>query len=339
MIELYTQTLNRGLDPKNCANSYNPFMQNQRLKMINNTPPHQLDREKLIEALDAPQNTEQSLRAQGWSSSASQYLYYKTLRMSADIPLFKHYIVPELLDESKYKSADFLNEYKFVEDYIKVFDLPNTLKRMALEVKREGKPAYLIRTNIDDTVTPKKTKYATFQKLPSDFIKIVGIGEHGYIVSFNMMVFMNPGVCIDQYPDYIRDIWDDMMQNEVIVREVNKKKQQNKLTINRDKAWNYTYNFEHNGHSEVLTSIYEAQKLDNGDKTYMLWVTLPQDFCYVFCSDTSTPWAIPDTSGMFLGLQELTDYDQLAGLLQSSPLTAVLTAEASFISDTQAGQD
>jgi hypothetical protein len=41
---------------------------------------------------------------------------------------------------------------------------------------------------------------------------------------------------------------------------------------------------------------------------------------------------------MFLGLQELSDYAKLAGLIQSTPLTAILTGEAEFVTDAQAAR-
>lgn len=71
----------------------------------------------------------------------------------------------------------------------------------------------------------------------------------------------------------------------------------------------------------------------------MYWVQLPQDVCFTFCSDASNAWDIPDTAGLFLGLRELTDYDTLAGLIQSTPLTALLTAEAETVNDPNPGQN
>ena len=71
----------------------------------------------------------------------------------------------------------------------------------------------------------------------------------------------------------------------------------------------------------------------------MYWIQLPQELCYTFCSDTSHVWTIPDTAALFMDLQELTDYSVLAGLIASSPLSAVLTAEAEMVDDAKPGLD
>lgn len=345
-VETVINSLNRyynrvlGTNGKNyvfdgCSNlqKYNPFLQNQRLKQLS-TQPTSLSRDNLGEILNAPQNAEQPLRGQGWSLSSSQYLYYKILRLAADVPKFKYYKVPELLKSSEYGSEKFINEDKFVENWLKTFDVVNTLKKVALDVKREGKPTYILRNCVTrDSKMKKAVAYAKWQKLQSDYVKLTGIGEHGYIASFNMLIFLNPAICLDQFPDFIRDIWEDMVTKGAISRidSSSAKKSGKTYQLNTQAIRNYSYNF--NG-IEDLKGVLELK-----DKSYYFWVSLPQDLCYTFCSDTSHPWAIPDTAGLFLGLKELTDYDQLAGLLQSTPLTALLTAEMETVPNPNPGQD
>ena len=72
---------------------YNPFIQNQRLKMINMLPTH-VDKDDIITALRNPQNHEDSLRGSAWELSSVQYLYYRILREAADIPLFNPLFSP-----------------------------------------------------------------------------------------------------------------------------------------------------------------------------------------------------------------------------------------------------
>ena len=66
---------------------------------------------------------------------------------------------------------------------------------------------------------------------------------------------------------------------------------------------------------------------------------MPYDICYTFGSDNSHPWMAPDTMGLMLKMQELTDYCQLAGLIASTPLTAVLTGEIEPIANPRAGKN
>jgi len=328
-------------------NMYNPFLQNQRLKMLN-TYPSELDTETLTKIVGNPGGSELALRGEGWSLSSSQYLYYKILRLAADIPLFKHYKVPELLDEDKYKSEAFTKEDIYVDEWLKHLDIVNTFKRMSLEIKREGKPTYLLRNSTTKNANGgRSVNYVAFQKLPSNYVKLTGIGEHGYIASLNMMMFLNPSFSLDQYPEYIKNIWNALMTSGAIYENPDYQKNgtadKYKVNINVLQAFKYTYTDKNTGVTDTLNGNITIERA-NGKKgmkavSYMYWVQLPQDVCYTFCSDSSNAWAIPDTVGLFLGLRELTDYDTLAGLIQSTPLTALLTAEAETVANPNPGQN
>ena len=186
--------------------------------------------------------------------------------------------------------------------------------------------------------------------MPSDYIKLVKIGEHGFVAAFNMMVFMNPAFSPNQYPDFIRDIWNDMVScgaiskdylgtNEYFSDDKKKKFRVDANMLDFDKLSRYTYSYRdpNTGAREDLTGTLEIT--GGVKKTYMFWVQLPQDLCYTFCSDTSNPWVVPDTAGLLLALDELADYDTLQGLIDSTPLTAILTAEAETIGNPNPGQD
>ena len=349
LVTLYSAALGVGYGANffqgfNQLAKYNPFLQNSRLKMTN-TVPGEMSRENLTKALTNPSNSELPLRSQGWSLSVSQYLYYKYLRISADVPLYKYYKIPELLDEEDYKKSAFVDEDKFVSEWLKKFNVAGTFKRIALEVKREGKVAYVLRNSLAFDAAGRKTgvNYCTLQKLPSDYVKLTGLCERGYTCSFNFMLFLNPAFNIDFYPDFMRQIWVDLIENGVVYEnpDINAKGRfkGQKYIPNIEKMAQYSYQFQYGtGGTETLTSTLEIRS-GAAPKSYAFWVALPQDLCYVFSSDSSHPWAIPDTAGMFLGLQELSDYDTLAGLLQSTPLTAILTGEIEPISNPNPGQD
>lgn len=329
LTALYNQVItSRNYNITDGLTQYNPFLQNSRLKSLS-APPVTYSPEQINSFLKEPQYHEFELRSAGSSLAATQYLYYKILREAADIPMFLNYIVPPVLTMEQYKDKKFQDEEEFVNDWVEVFDIPNTLKRTALEVKREGKATYVFRQCIDENSKGKrKVKYVTWQKLPSAFTKLTAIGEHGYIASFNLLIFLNPAYSPSQYPEYIRNIWNDLQQNEIVGYKDKKKTKLSVLDIN--KLNNYRYNF--NG--ESVQGIFEATK-----DSYMYWVQLPQDLCFTFASDSSNVWVAPDTMGLFNALQELTDYSVLAGLVASTPLTAILTGQAETCSNAQPGQD
>ena len=331
-------------------NQYNPFLQNERLKMIN-TRPGTMSREKLTEALKNPGESELGLRAEAWSISSTQYLYYKILRMAADVPMFKYYVTPELLDEAEYKKDEFKNDDKLVDDWLSCFNLRKTLKRVAMEVKREGKATYLLRSSISGEGKNKKVNFAEWQKLPSEYVKLVKIGEHGYIASFNFMLFLNPAFSVCQYPEFIQEIWNDLVNSGAFDtggcgsgylpcgkyaaadgKEINP-------GINVGKLLDYSYEYFGANGKETLRGNLEIINNGLANRSYFFWVQMPQDLCYTFCSDMSNPWVVPDTAGLLLSLDELADYDTLQGLVESTPLTALLTAEAETIPNPNPGQD
>lgn len=306
-------------------NNYNPFILNSRLKRISSSP-SAYSKEDIAEAVKNPQNSEQVLRETSWSLSSSQFLYYKILRNASDIPLYNYYKIPANLPEQEYSGKTFKDEDVFLEDWLNVFDIKNTFKRISLEVKREGKSTYILRNSITEEENIKQTNFAYLQKLPSNFVKLTGIGQHGYLASFNMMVFLQPGFDPKQYPSVIQKIWTDMQDKGLITED----KKRHKNIFNIAKATSYSFGYK----ASKLSSI-----IENSKKDYMFWVQLPEEICYTFCSDTSHVWAVPDTAALFLDLQELTDYSVLAGLIASSPLSAVLTAEAEMVDNAKPGQD
>lgn len=331
-------------------NQYNPFLQNDRLKMLN-TLPGTMSREELTKALKDPGNNEQGLRAEAWTMSSTQYLYYKILRMAQDIPMFKYYVVPELLEKEEYKKDDFVNEDKLVDEWLDTFSVPVTLKKTAMEVKREGKATYLLRNSISGEGKKKKVNYATWQKLPSEYVKLVKIGEHGFIASFNMMLFLNPAFSVCQYPQFIRDIWEELVGSGAFIpggccsgmtpygRFSAENGKQITPGFDVSKLVNFSYEYKGSTGKEVLRGNLEIINRSLADRSYFFWVQLPQELCYTFCSDSSNPWVVPDTSGLLLALDELADYDVLQGLIESTPLTALLVAEAETIPNPNPGQD
>ena len=316
------------MDKMDTYNAYNPFLQNQRLKQIS-TLPGGMDDEDLAEALEAPQAYEQPLRGVGWDLSNKQHLYYQIIRLAADVPMYNYYKLPPLLEkESDYTSKDFNEEDAYVDEWLDTFNPKTTLKRVALETKREGKSTYLLRNSVyKDDKGQRHVNYATFQKLPSNYIKLTAIGEHGYIASFDMMVFMNPAFNTSQYPPFIRDIWDDLTG----AKEIIKVNPYGKYTVDVGKLSKYQYK---DAEGKLQHGIFES-RMDR----YLFWVQLPQDLCYTFASDSSHPWAVPDTIGLFQALKELSDYGTLAALIASTPLTAILTGEIETINDPNPGKD
>jgi hypothetical protein len=131
-------------------NELNPFLQSQRLKMLNQLP-SSYSKDGLIDMLKSPQDHESQLQSAGWFLSSSQQIYLNILNRSRDIPLYKWYITPDYQDKDEvYKKDDFVKEYRLATKWLQTFNVPVSLKTDALDVKRNGKVSYLLRSKFTE---------------------------------------------------------------------------------------------------------------------------------------------------------------------------------------------
>lgn len=312
-------------------NKLNPFLQNQRIKNIYSQA-RRYGKANISEFLADPANSESQLRSLGWANSSSQQIYYNILRRSADIPKYNFYKIPDLLEDGKkYGDSAFKFEDKLTDEWLEEFNIPNTFKTIALEVKREGKSSYLLRNKIIGEGKQKRVDWCTLQKLPTEWVKITGRGELGFTVSFNFMYFLNLANSPSFFGEYFEEVWNDLLNQGIV-----KKSESNEAyELNKDLAKNYTFTYGGKEYASTLEFVKGRRRTEE----YLFWVKLPFDICYTFGSDNSNPWVAPDTMGLMLKLQELTDYGTLAGLIASTPLTSVLTGEIEPIPNPRAGKD
>ena len=309
-------------------NKLNPFLQNQRIKNIYSTA-KQYGKTDIAKFLQDPGNSEEPLRSIAWANSSTQQIYYNILRRSMDIPQYKYFVIPEQLpNDSDYSKADFTKENKLVEDWLELFNVPNTFKTIAMEVKREGKSSYLLRNKFNGENGNRTPAFATLQKMPTQWVKITGKSQLGFTISFNMLYFLNIANSPADFGEFMIDAWNDMIKNELIIKDEN-----GNLKFNPSKGKDYKFTFGNQTYGSIMEST-GSKKV-----SYLFWLRMPYDICYTFGSDNSQPWVAPDTMGLMLKLQELTDYGQLAGLIASTPLTAVLTGEIETIDNPRAGKN
>jgi hypothetical protein len=133
-----------------------------------------------------------------------------------------------------------------------------------------------------------------------------------------MGIFLESAYDVSQYPQFIRDTWEDMLNHNIVIED--KKTKRKKVN--------------------PRAGIPQGHILEGrSDGSYMYWVKLPQDLCYTFYSDGAHPNAFPDTIGLFADLNDLADYRWLQGNLLSKGVNSVLTAEVPIIKDPKAGSD
>ena len=166
--------------------------------------------------------------------------------------------------------------------------------------------------------------------MPTDWVKITGKGLLGYTISFDMMYFLNIANSPSDFGEFIEAAWADMVATGVVTQGPGA----NRYAIDYEKAAHYSFTYNNETYASTIEIIKSGRQ-----ENYMFWLRMPFDICYTFGSDNSQPWVAPDTMGLMLKLQELTDYGQLAGLIASTPLTAVLTGEIETIPQPRAGKN
>lgn len=289
----------------------NPYIQNARVKKIN-AHPSDFDSDQLDKMLEDPENNEANLRSASMGLYYANYIYMTLIQLGRHIPKYNHYATPLYIEGS---GKDKLSEDSIrVDKILKRFNPQLTFKTVATQVNIEGKCSYLVRTSYDK----KDINYLLLQKLSGDHCKITGFGSRQqFITSFNMAIFLEAGFDVCQYPQFIRDTWEQMLECKVVVRD---KKGVTKINPRANLPKNH---------------IIETGK----DGGFMYWVQLPQDLCWTFYADGSHPNCFPETIGLFEDLNSLSDYRWLQTNLLTRGVNSILTAEVPITKDAKAGAD
>ena len=193
----------------------NPFLQNARIKQIN-SPAKKLDQEAVQDALSNPENSEKPLMQLSMWLYYTNYVYNLLIKLNRDTAKYNWYYLPQYVKEADLKKDDFKKEAEMVDKAIKSFEPNLTWKTVTTQVSLEGKSSYLTRLSYDkDSVD-----FWSLQKLNTDMIKMTGFGSRQkFIASFNMMIFLQPAYSVDQYPQFIRDTWAEMLEGGIIIED------------------------------------------------------------------------------------------------------------------------
>ena len=290
----------------------NPFIQNARIKQINSRA-QKLSKEELQQAIANPENSENSLCSVSMHLYYTNYIYYNLVQLNRNTPKYNWYAIPQYVDKKDMDSDAFKKESQKVDRIIKNFNPNLTFKTISTQVQLQGKSSYLPRLSYDN----KDVDFFVMQKLNSDMVKLTGFGsKQQFVTSFNMMIFMQPGYNISQYPQFIQDTWEYMLSSNIITRD-----KKGKLKF------------------DPKAQIPNDCTLEFDGKTYMYWVKLPQDLCWTFYADGAHPMSFPDTIGMFSDFNDLGDYKWLQANLLSKGVNSILTAEVPMIKDPKPGSD
>jgi hypothetical protein len=285
------------------ALSKNPYVQNQRLKQLKSYPVF-YDRNTLEIALQSPQSNEQTLREASYALSSSVFPLYKLMRMYPDILTYKGYAYSKYVPTKDLNTPRYKSDSKIVHMFLDKFKPKYTFRRIAQEVFKEGKRAYIYRQSINTETGKEKVDYALLQELASDWWKPTYKGADNYIgASFNFTYFWQVGTSIDQFPPVFRQYYEELMG----------------CTNKTSTGYEIDY-----GKAPQNSSV----EFTGGN--WFFWKELPNDLCFVFSCDESNVWIVPPFISLFLQAQDLSNYLLLQQQLTSIPLNSIVLGEIPF---------
>lgn len=308
----------------NSANGYlpignmytpNPFVQNRRVKNIA-TRPADYSKDEVANFLLHPDGSEKPLRAVERSLEYTSYPMAHIRTVYQNLLTYHNYVAPLLTDKQDSKRDDFWREWKLLEKLRREINPKEKAHEYAGRALQSGKIFVAPRISIDKT--HNSVNYAFFQRMPSDWIKIVGFNNVSkYTVAFDLMYFCQYGTDWRQFGDlfepYIAD-WAGALTPAPVVK--------GKKVVYAAKT-GLDMSAVRRAESDGVEAYYQ-----NGRWFY--WVTLPIDRVFPFEIDDTEENALPPFAGLFLDMIQLSQMEQIQLELLQNPLVSVVLGEIPY---------
>lgn len=310
----------------------NPDLRNRVLKNYK-TISYLPDRDMLENALDDPYSNERLLRGIGANLFNTCFPLYKMIRLYDGLLSYKHYVFPQNVDSKYMNKPRYLDEQRFVFQWMRKLNPEYQFRRIVQEVLQSGKRAYVLREvyangrkdkdALDEGVVPtvdmkdRKVISVRLYDLPDDYIKIVGRSSDSYYtVAFDFSYFFSQsGTSINDFPESFKRYYDEV---KTAMHFDNSK---GRLIVNSDRVKELTKTFKNEN------AKYDVENLKNGAIRHRFWINVPSDECQVFSMDETTPLQAPNFLGLFLMAADLQGYNLLQQQLTGIPLYSVIVGE------------
>ena len=306
------------------AMDQNPYAHNERVKKISSLPVD-YDKDKIAEFIKKPDQNELPLRQTEHALEVSAYPLLKLRKTYQDILSCHSYIYPADFDV---KTADnaFMREWRLVEKLKRALNVNMNAHMIAGQVVADGKAFYYPRYKADRS--HNRVEYAAMQQLPTDWCKIVGLNSVSkYTVAFDLMYFMQPVTDWRQFGDLFEPYINTF---EGIVKQPEPKR--------RDRKKGPETLFMSKKDAEVLRGLPGMPRVEMENGRWFYWVTLPPEKIWTFeCDDVSRNVFSPFT-GLFLSMEQVSQYEAVQLALVQNPLISVVLGEIPYAENTVAEQ-
>lgn len=182
----------------------NPELVNARMKDVTLNP-MAASQEMLDKAMAEPKQYEKQLQAFSQSFELSSMVYKRLLSYLGNMLSFDITYTSNAEYED-YKTAKYKKDLSIAEYFIDKFDYK---KEFAIVVRE------MLRNDAYFGCVREVGNKIILQELPAEYCKITGRWENGFLFSFNMYWFLQPGVDIDMYPKFFKKKYNEIWGNAV----------------------------------------------------------------------------------------------------------------------------
>lgn len=286
-----------------------PFVQNRRVKGIA-TRPADYSKDEVASFVQNPDSSEKPLRAVEKGLEYTAYPMFHTRVVYQNLLTYHNFVAPHLSNKEDAKRDDFWREWKLTEKLRCAINPKDKAHEFAGRALQEGKIFVLPRISVDKA--HNGINHAFLQRLPSDWVKIVGYNNVSkYTVAFDLMYFARYGTDWRQFGDlfepYIND-WLGALNPVPMIR--------NKKIVYAAKTG-------------LNLAAAEGEGVDayfqNGRWYY--WVTLPIDRIFPMEIDDTDDNVIPPFTGLFLDFIQLSQMEQIQLEILQNPLVSVVLGQ------------
>ncbi len=293
----------------------NPYVQNRRVKAIS-TRPADFSKDQVAEFVQHPDSSEKQLRAVEKGLEYTAYPMFHTRTMYQNLLTYHSYVAPSLTDRDDAKRDDFWREWKLLEKLRRAVNPKATAHEFAGRALQEGKVFVAPRISVDKS--HNKINHAFLQRLPSDWIKIVGYNNISkYTVAFDLMYFAQYGTDWRQFGDLFEPYITDWLTS---LTPAPKLRGKNVVYASRTEV---DLSVVRKNESEAVDAYYQ-----NGRWFY--WVTLPVDRVFPMEIDDTDDNVLPPFAGLFIDMIQLSQMEQIQLELLQNPLVSVLHGEIPY---------
>ena len=170
-----------------------PDLINAKLKEISLNP-MQATQDSLDDAMKRPQYNELQLQEFSQDFETRSMVYKRLIAYLANMLAFDITYTSDA-DTKDLKTPRYQKDLESVEEFLEKFEYKKELRVVVREMLRND--AFF------GCFVETENKYI-LQELPSEYCKITGRWEGGFLFSFNMYWFIQPGVDINMYPSFFK---------------------------------------------------------------------------------------------------------------------------------------